>query len=270
MMDGLPENLLLEGPAGSGFASSGMISQRSLKQAIGCVGIGLHSGQRISLTLLPAPADSGIVFRRTDLGIEIPARFDHVTETRLSTMIGLSGFADARVGTIEHLMAAFAGCGIDNAVVELRPSDRALGLDLSMSIAFDAPAIGRQALSMSLSPASFRRELARARTFTEAAEVAGLQAAGLALGGNLDNAVVVDGDRVLNPGGLRMKDEFVRHKMLDAIGDLALAGAELCGRLIAHRSGHRLNNLLLRALFADSAAWRLVTQEGANAWRSAA
>jgi len=218
-------------------------------------------------------------------------------------------------------MAAFAGCGIDNAVVELdgpevpvldgsadgfvflidcagiaeqsatrrvievlqrvrvqdgkafaelRPSDRALGLDLSMSIAFDAPAIGRQALSMSLSPASFRRELARARTFTEAAEVAGLQAAGLALGGNLDNAVVVDGDRVLNPGGLRMKDEFVRHKMLDAIGDLALAGAELCGRLIAHRSGHRLNNLLLRALFADSAAWRLVTQEGANAWRSAA
>jgi UDP-3-O-[3-hydroxymyristoyl] N-acetylglucosamine deacetylase len=128
---------------------------------------------------------------------------------------------------------------------------------MALSIAFDAAAIGRQAFSLRLTPESFRCELARARTFTLAGEVAQMQACGLARGGSLDNAVVVDGARILNPGGLRMRDEFVRHKLLDAVGDLALAGAPLLGRFVAHRSGHALNNRLLRALFADSANWRM-------------
>jgi UDP-3-O-[3-hydroxymyristoyl] N-acetylglucosamine deacetylase len=127
-----------------------------------------------------------------------------------------------------------------------------------MSIAFDAPAIGNQSLGMQLTPDSFRRELARARTFTQAREIAALRAAGLALGGSLDNAVVVDEAQVLNPCGLRMPDEFVRHKMLDAVGDLSLAGATLRARLVARRSGHALNNQLLRAVFADDANWRLL------------
>ena len=128
-----------------------------------------------------------------------------------------------------------------------------------MSIAFDAPAIGRQAFSLSANGSAVRHELADARTFTLAHEVAGLQAAGLARGGSLDNAVVVDGERVLNPGGLRMSDEFVRHKMLDAVGDLAMAGAVLRGRFIGHRSGHTLNNRVLRTLFADRSNWRDAT-----------
>ncbi len=142
------------------------------------------------------------------------------------------------------------------AFAELRPFPYAL--DLAMSIAFEAAAIGRQALSLRLTPDSFRAELARARTFTLAGEVDQLRAAGLALGGTLDNAVVVDGARVLNPAGLRMHDEFVRHKLLDAVGDLALAGMPLRGRFVGHRTGHTLNNRLLRALFADDANWRLL------------
>jgi UDP-3-O-[3-hydroxymyristoyl] N-acetylglucosamine deacetylase len=153
------------------------------------------------------------------------------------------------------------------AFAELRPAGiNTSGLDLAMSIAFDAPAIGRQALSMRLGDAAFRRELARARTFTLAREVADLQAAGLAQGGSLDNAVVVDKARVLNPGGLRMPDEFVRHKLLDAVGDLALAGVALRGRFIGHRSGHALNNLLLRTLFADPSAWQPVSTNARPGW----
>ncbi len=140
--------------------------------------------------------------------------------------------------------------------VASRRRGRKPGLDMALSIDFAAAAIGRQALSLRLTPDSFRRELARARTFTLAEEVAQLRAAGLAQGGSLDNAVVVDQARILNPGGLRMSDEFARHKLLDAVGDLALAGAPLSGRFIAHRSGHALNNRLLRALFADTSAWR--------------
>lgn len=278
--------------------------QQTLKASIGCVGVGLHSGQRVRLTFRSAPVDHGIVFRRTDLGIDIPARFDRVVDTRLCTVIEQDG---ARVGTVEHVMAALAGCGIDNAVVELdgpeppvhdgsaaefmflldcagivaqdaprraieirrpvRVSDGdafaelrpgSLGFDMAMSIDFSAPAIGRQALSLRLSPECFRHELARARTFTLAEEIDQLRAAGLAQGGSLDNAVVVDQARVLNPAGLRAPDEFVRHKLLDAVGDLALAGAQLRGRFIGHRSGHALNNRLLRALFADRTAWREV------------
>jgi UDP-3-O-[3-hydroxymyristoyl] N-acetylglucosamine deacetylase len=297
-MDGLPKNLISESAAWC---------QRTLKAPIGCVGVGLHTGQRVSLTFHPAPADHGIVFRRTDLGIDIPARFDRVVDTRLSTVIAVAR-GNARVGTVEHVMAALAGCRIDNvlvevdgpetpildgsaapyvflldcagsveqdaiqsvieirrpvrvsdgdAFVELRPANPGQsGLDMALSIEFAAAAIGRQALSLRLTEDSFRHELARARTFTLAEEVEQLRAAGLAQGGSLDNAVVVDQARVLNPAGLRMPDEFARHKLLDAVGDLALAGAPLRGRFIAHRSGHALNNRLLRALFADASAWR--------------
>jgi UDP-3-O-[3-hydroxymyristoyl] N-acetylglucosamine deacetylase len=252
--------------------------------------------------------DHGIVFRRTDVGIDIPARFDRVVDTRLATVLADS---DARIGTIEHVMAALAGCGIDNAVVEidgpeppildgsaspfvflldcagvvaqeaprttieirrpiwvsdgeafaeLRPPVAGMvGLDMALSIDFPAVAIGRQALSLRLTPDTFRHELARARTFTLAQEIDQLRAAGLARGGSLESAVVVDQARVLNVTGLRMPDEFVRHKLLDAVGDLALAGAPLHGRFIAHRSGHTLNHRLLQALFADRSAWQEIT-----------
>jgi len=283
------------------------LAQRTLKAAIGCVGVGVHSGRRVSLTLRPAEAETGIVFRRTDLGLDFPARFDRVIDTRLCTVLGVPGQPAARLGTVEHIMAAFAGCGIDNAIVEidgpelpivdgsasplvflidcagaveqdaprqeieilravrvtegeafaeLRPGGP--GFRMAMSIDFSAAAIGRQALTLQLTPDSFRREIADARTFTDAADIEHLRKAGLAQGGSLANAVVVDAARVLNPGGLRRPDEFVRHKLLDAVGDLALAGAPLRGRFAAHRSGHTLNNRLLRALFADASAWRFV------------
>jgi UDP-3-O-[3-hydroxymyristoyl] N-acetylglucosamine deacetylase len=281
--------------------------QQTLKAPIGCVGIGLHSGQRVSLTFLPAPAHHGIVFRRTDIGAEVAARFDRVVDTRLATVLA---DGDARFGTVEHVMAALAGCGVTNAVVEidgpevpifdgsaapfvflldcagiiaqdapltaieilrtvrvsdgdafaeLRPAAGIGTLDMAISIDFAAPAIGRQALSLLLTADSFRRELARARTFTLLQEIDHLRATGLAQGGTLDNAVVVDQARVLNPTGLRMPDEFVRHKLLDAVGDLALAGASLHGRFVAHRSGHTLNYRLLQTLFADRTAWREAT-----------
>jgi UDP-3-O-[3-hydroxymyristoyl] N-acetylglucosamine deacetylase len=303
-MDGLPENLK---PAAA------ITCQRTLKSAISCVGVGLHSGQRVNLTLLPAATGTGIVFRRTDLNADIPARWDLVADTRLCTLIALPGQPEARVGTIEHLMAAFSATGIDNAIVavdgaevpvfdgsaapfmflidcagvqaqsaprpiveivrtirvedgeafaELRPYS--YGLDMALSIDFAAAAIGRQALTVTLSDQNFRSELAQARTFTQRHEIEAMQAAGLARGGSLANAVVVDGDRVLNPEGLRSPDEFVRHKLLDAVGDLALAGGRLHARFIAHRCGHTLNNRLLRAVFADSAAWRLVSAEPAS------
>ncbi len=337
-MDGLPQTFRLEttdptladpsltspmlpSPVMAGF---GFGMQRTLRSAISCVGVGLHGGRRVALTLRPAPAGSGFVVRRTDLihadgsaGVDIPARFDHVIDTRLCTVLGLPGHPEARVGTVEHVLAALAGCGVHNAVVEvdgpempildgsssdfvflidcagtveqdlpveaievLRPvrvshgesyaelRPRANGFDMSVSIAFDATAIGWQALTLQLGPGVFRSRLARARTFTMASEVEHLRAAGLALGGSLDNAVVVDGAAVLNPAGLRMPDEFVRHKLLDAVGDLALAGAPLRGRYVAHRPGHALNNQLLRALFADDANWRpAVPAESIAGWQ---
>lgn len=303
-MDGMPPSLFA-----SGILSLVGAQQQTLKSAIGCVGTGLHSGRRVQMTLHPAASDHGIVFRRTDLGRDIPARYDMVGDTRLATLLQDPSDAAVRVGTIEHLMAAFAGCGIDNALVEvdgpelpaldgsaaqlvflidcagietqsaprrvlevlrtvrvqagdayaeLAPPSRPRGaLELTMSIDFAAAAIGRQALSVRLDAESFRDELARARTFALAEDIAQLRAAGLAQGGSLDNAVVVDGAQVLNPGGLRMQDEFVRHKLLDAVGDLALAGSVLSARFVGHRSGHELNNRLLRSLMADPAAWRI-------------
>lgn len=309
-MDGLPNTTHLQ---------TIPVLQRTLKSAIDCVGVGLHSGRRARLALRPAAAGTGIVFRRSDLDVAIPARFDHVVDTRLCTVLGLPDRPEARIGTVEHVMAALIGAGVHNAVVEvdgpeapildgsaagflflidcagtleqdefapcievlrpvrvthgessaeLRPFP--LGFDLSLSIAFDAPAIGRQALTMRLGAESFRGELSRARTFTLASEIEQLRAAGLARGGSLDNAVVVDGAQVLNPGGLRMDREFVRHKLLDAVGDLGLAGGALLGRFVAHRTGHMLNNRLLHALFADDANWRLapaaMAELGAGPW----
>jgi UDP-3-O-[3-hydroxymyristoyl] N-acetylglucosamine deacetylase len=288
--------------------------QRTLKTAIDCVGVGVHSGRRVNLTIRPASADHGIVFRRLDLDRTIAARFDNVTDTRLCTVLG---DADARIGTVEHLMAAFSGLAIDNALIEVdgpeipildgsaapfvflldcagsveqdaprrvievcRPIRvtsgeawaelRPLGpvtrtvqplLEMDLSIDFAATAIGRQSASLRLTPESFRHEIAAARTFAHASEIAQLRAAGLARGGSLDNAIVVDGANILNPGGLRMVNEFASHKLLDAVGDLALAGGRLHGRFVAHRGGHELNNRLLHALFADVAAWRSVTAE---------
>jgi UDP-3-O-[3-hydroxymyristoyl] N-acetylglucosamine deacetylase len=301
-MDGLPESLR---------PLKAATSQHTLKSAISCVGIGLHSGKRVKLGLLPAPAGTGIVFRRTDLGADIAARHDNVTQTTLCTQLGEAEQPEACVGTVEHLMAAFSAAGVDNAIVtvdgpevpvfdgssspflflidcagtqeqcaprhiveilkpvrveadggafaELRPG--VAGLDMALSIDFPAAAIGRQALSLTLSERSFRSELARARTFTMLSEIEAMQSAGLARGGSLANAVVVDGAQVLNPEGLRVPDEFVRHKLLDAVGDLALAGAPIQGRFVAHKTGHALNNRLLRAVFADAANWRMVSAD---------
>jgi UDP-3-O-[3-hydroxymyristoyl] N-acetylglucosamine deacetylase len=290
-----------------GFLTIDIASRRTLKSAIHCVGVGLHSGRRVTMVLRPAAGGAGIVFRRTDLGVDIPARFDRVADTRLCTALVAADAPQARVGTVEHVMAALAGTGVTDAVVELdgpevpildgsaapfvflidcagttalpltapvlevlrpvrvedgeafaelHPASTA-GFEAALTIDFPSTAIGRQSLSLRVTAASFRGGLADARTFALAEDIARLRAAGLAQGGSLANAVVVDGPLVLNPAGLRRPDEFVRHKLLDVVGDLALSGAAISGRFVGHRSGHGLNNRLLRALFADRGAWRL-------------
>ena len=271
-------------------------------------GVGIHSGLRVKLFILPALADSGIVFARTDVDDEkraIPALADKVCDTRLATVIGNE--AGTTVSTVEHLMAAFAGLGVDNARVELDgpempildgsaadfvealdvagvteldaprrcieilepivvdgpgkraalvPADR---FELSVEIIFDAPAIGRQQLDFAVDPASFRTEIAGARTFGFIAEVEQLRAMGLGRGASLENTIVVDGDKVLNPETMQRPDDFVRHKALDALGDLALAGHPIRGRYEASCSGHALNNQLVRALLARPEAWRMTS-----------
>jgi UDP-3-O-[3-hydroxymyristoyl] N-acetylglucosamine deacetylase len=276
--------------------------QRTLRKSIDCVGIGLHSGTTVSMTLHPGEVDSGIIFRRTDVGgVVLPARWDQVVDSNLCTALGNRD--GVRIGTVEHLMAAFAGCHIDNAVVELdgpevpimdgsaqpfvflmecagaveqdapRRSIRILKpvrvetgggsaelvpadfFSMEFEIDFGSPAVGNQKISLNLVNGTFKKEVARARTFGFEHEVEGLRAAGLALGGSLDNAVVVSGDKVLNEDGLRYHDEFVRHKVLDAVGDLYLAGAPIVGRYRGRRAGHALTRKLLEALFADPDAW---------------
>lgn len=256
------------------------------------------------MTLHPADENTGIVFRRIDLPHgerDIAAQWHNVVDTRLATTLGNA--SGARVGTVEHLMAAFAGCGVDNAVVELDAAEvpvmdgsaapfvflvecagiadqaaprRAIkvnrtvrvtdgarsiavhpanGFSVVFEIDFDSVAIARQALGLRLVNGAFKTDIARARTFGFEHEVSALRAAGLARGGSLDNAVVIRGDTVLNVEGLRYDDEFVRHKILDCIGDLYLAGGPIIGRVEGTRSGHALNNRLLRALMADRDAW---------------
>lgn len=281
--------------------------QRSLKRSITCKGIGLHSGSKVTMTLRPADADTGIVFRRIDVagsGALIPATWDKVSDTRLNTCI--SNGQGVHVRTIEHLMAAFAGAGIDNVIVDingpevpamdgsaapfifliecagiaeqdvnrrllrvLEPvsvqfEDRlaslepAEGFSLRFEIDFPSPAVARQECHVRLDEGIFQRDIARARTFGFDHEVAQLRAAGLAKGGSLDNAVVISDDRILNEDGLRYPDEFVRHKILDAVGDLYLAGAPIVGAFHGVRSGHALNNKLLHELFSRPQAWEMV------------
>nr|WP_246176392.1 UDP-3-O-acyl-N-acetylglucosamine deacetylase [Rhodovulum strictum] len=286
-----------------------------MKSPITFSGIGLHSGRAVRMTVLPASAEYGIWFRRTDIDgpdALIPARWDAVVSSRLCTKLA-NGRAE--VATVEHLMAALAGCGIHNALIEidgpevpvmdgsaqpfveaflarglrrlsapvralrilepvevtegdarasLAPADM---LEIDFEIEFADRAIGHQAKRLNMANGAFVRELSDSRTFCRNADVAAMRAAGLALGGTLTNAVVVEGERVLSPGGFRHADEAVRHKMLDALGDLALAGAPILGRYRGERAGHALTNRLLRALFARSGAFRLVTLSPAEAAR---
>ncbi len=302
----------LRGPyrPGSQDGIDEMIKQRTLKNIVRATGIGLHTGKKISLTLQPAPADTGIVFRRVDLDppVEIRARQENVGDTVLSTTLA-SG--DVRISTVEHLLSAFAGLGIDNAIIELDAAEVPImdgsagpfvfllqsagiaeqnapkrfirvkrsvqvedkdkwarfdpfeGFKVSFRIDFDHPAFSgdtKQA-TIDFSTTSFVKEVSRARTFGFLRDYERLREMNLVLGGNLNNAVVVDENRILNEDGLRYEDEFVKHKVLDAIGDLYLLGYSLIGAFSGYKSGHGLNNRLLRALMADPEAWELVTYE---------
>jgi len=285
-----------------------MIKQRTLKNVIRATGVGLHTGEKVYLTLRPATSDTGIVFRRTDLPepVEIRACPENVSDTRLSTTIESNG---ARVSTVEHLMSAFAGLGIDNAYVDLTAAEVPImdgsagpfvflvqsagiaeqsapkrfmrikkrirvedgdkwacfepfeGFKVSFGIEFNHPTFrdSTQNASVDFSTTSFVKEVSRARTFGFMGDLEALRAAGLARGGGLDNAIVLDDFRVLNDDGLRYEDEFVKHKVLDAIGDLYLLGHPLIGAFSAHKSGHSLNNRLLRELIMHQEAWELIT-----------
>jgi UDP-3-O-[3-hydroxymyristoyl] N-acetylglucosamine deacetylase len=287
-----------------------MIKQRTLKNVIRATGVGLHSGDKVYLTLRPAPVDSGIIFRRVDLNppMEIPARAENVGDTRLSTTL-VKG--QTRISTVEHLLSALAGLGIDNAYVELSASEvpimdgsagpfvfliqsagieeqnapkryirikRAVqvqdgdkwarfdpfnGFKVSFRIDFEHPVFKRssQFAEIDFSKTSFVKEVSRARTFGFMHEIELLRENKLALGGSLDNAIVMDDYRVLNEDGLRYEDEFVKHKVLDAVGDLYLLGHGLIGAFSGYKSGHELNNKLLRTLLADKQAWELVSFE---------
>jgi UDP-3-O-[3-hydroxymyristoyl] N-acetylglucosamine deacetylase len=290
-----------------------MIRQRTLRNVIRATGVGLHTGEKIYLTLRPAAPDTGIVFRRVDLNppVEIKATPTNVGDTRLSTTL-IQG--NVRISTVEHLLSAMAGLGIDNAYVEVSAPEVPImdgsagpfvfliqsagveeqslpkrfirikrrvaveeagkyaifepydGFKVEFSIDFDHPAFASRAQSATVdfSTTSFVREVSRARTFGFLRDIEALRQQNLALGGSLDNAVVVDDYRVLNDEGLRYEDEFVRHKILDAIGDLYLLGHSLIGSFRGHKSGHALNNRLLRALIADTEAWEEATFEDAE------
>lgn len=287
-----------------------MIKQRSLKNEIRATGVGLHTGQKIFLTLRPAPVDTGIVFRRVDLNpaVDIQARAENVGDTTLSTTL-VSG--DVRISTVEHLLSAMAGLGIDNAIVEVSADEVPImdgsagpfvfliqsagiqeqnapkkfirikkeltvtdgdktatfvpfnGFKVSFTIDFDHPVFKERKLSAAVdfSSTSFVKEVSRARTFGFMHEIEYLRSKGLAKGGSVDNAIVVDKYRILNEDGLRYEDEFVKHKILDAIGDLYLLGNSLIGEFRAVKSGHGLNNKSLRELIRQTDAWEFVTFE---------
>jgi UDP-3-O-[3-hydroxymyristoyl] N-acetylglucosamine deacetylase len=289
-----------------------MIRQRTLKNVIRATGVGLHTGEKVYLTLRPAAVDSGIIFRRVDLPepVEIKASPENVGDTQLSTTLIKDG---VRISTVEHLLSALAGLGIDNAYVELSAPEVPImdgsagpfvflvqsagieeqnapkrfirikrsirvedgdkwacfepfdGFKVGFTIEFDHPAFRDNALrsEVDFSTTSFVREVSRARTFGFMRDIERLRERKLALGGSLDNAVVVDDYRVLNEDGLRYEDEFVKHKILDAIGDLYLLGHSLIGAFHGHKSGHAINNRLLRELLADEASWEEVIFEDA-------
>jgi UDP-3-O-[3-hydroxymyristoyl] N-acetylglucosamine deacetylase len=285
-----------------------MIRQRTLKNVIRATGVGLHTGEKVYLTLRPAAPDTGIVFRRVDLDcpVEIKADPENVGDTRLSTTLMSGG---VKISTVEHLLSAFAGLGIDNAYVDVSAPEVPImdgsagpfvflvqsagveeqnaakkfirikkkvvvdegdkrasfepfdGFKVSFAIDFDHPAFTErtQQASIDFSSTSFVKEVSRARTFGFLRDLEMLRDRQLALGGSLDNAIVVDDYRVLNEDGLRYENEFVKHKILDAIGDLYLLGHSLVGAFTGYKSGHALNNRLLKALLADKTAWEEVT-----------
>ena len=285
-----------------------MINQRTLKNVIRATGVGIHTGEKVFMTLRPAPVNTGIIFRRTDLDpvMEVPAFATHVGDTSMNTSLEQNG---VRVSTVEHLMSAFAGLGIDNAYVDLsnaevpimdgsagpfvfliqsagieeqsaakrfirilepievRLEDKWARLDpfdgfrVSFKIDFNHPAFRshQSFASVDFSTTSYLKEIARARTFGFMRDIEMLRERNLVLGGSMDNAVVLDDYRILNEDGLRYEDEFVKHKVLDAIGDLYLLGHGLIGAFSGYKSGHELNNLLLRDLLEQPSAWEEVT-----------
>ncbi|MGB2115350.1 MAG: UDP-3-O-acyl-N-acetylglucosamine deacetylase [Porticoccaceae bacterium] len=287
-----------------------MVKQRTLKNAIQASGVGLHTGEKVYMTLHPSAPDTGVVFRRTDLNpmVEIPAQAKNVGDTTLSTTLIKDG---TRVSTVEHLMSALAGMGIDNVMVDVSAAEIPImdgsaapfvfllqsagieeqdapkkfvrvkrpvtvkqdgkeatfkpfdGFKINFAIDFDHPVFDSQTLNASIdfSSTSFVKEVSRARTFGFMHEFEYLRAKGLARGGSLNNAIVVDESHIVNEDGLRFEDEFVKHKILDAIGDLYLMGNSIIGEFDAHKSGHGLNNASVLALIAEEDAWEMVTFE---------
>ena len=292
-------------------SSGDYVHQRTLMRPINCNGIALHSGHKVSMTLKPGLANTGIVFTRTDIADKdavIPATWDRVVDTRMCTVLGNAD--GVTLSTVEHLMAALAGCGIDNAEIDIDGPEvpvmdgsaepfvfliecagvveqdaprrvirvlktvsiqdgetvatlsPATQMSLDVQIDFENKVISKQNLNVGLVNGAFNKELSRARTFGFLHEVEQLRQAGLAKGGSLDNAIVLSGDGIMNEDGLRYDDEFVRHKILDAVGDLYLAGGAIIGAFSGSRVGHASNNALLRALFADDDAWTFDDLQG--------
>jgi UDP-3-O-[3-hydroxymyristoyl] N-acetylglucosamine deacetylase len=290
--------------------------QTTILNPVSFQGVGLHTGQPVTMTVNPADAGTGVVFRRSDVTGKdplVPARWDHVVVSPLNTRI--ENADGVQVSTIEHLMAALAGTGLHNVLIDidgpevpimdgsasafvkslvqtgqrrmaaplyairiLKPVEvvhgdamarlsPATSLQIDFDIDFADAAIGHQTLVLNMANGAFLRELSNSRTFCRQSDVDAMRAQGLALGGTVQNAVVYDGDKVLTPGGLRHADEAVRHKMLDALGDLHTAGAPILGRYTGVRAGHAMTNRLLRALFADTTAWRLVKCDKSTAAR---
>ncbi|MDQ6981420.1 MAG: UDP-3-O-acyl-N-acetylglucosamine deacetylase [Mariprofundus sp.] len=279
-----------------------MIAQRTLDHSIRCSGIGLHSGRKIELILHPADENSGITFFRSDLGVEFPARAAYVTDTRLCTTIGKG---DAQISTVEHLLSALAGLGVDNANIEVSGAEvpimdgssapfvfliqcagireqsvakkvlrilkrveieegnkrcalyPAAGFKISYLLDYDHPLLRQRKVSVDFSRQAYTREISRARTFGFLHEVEALQKAGLALGGSLENAIVLDSHRVVNEGGLRYEDECVRHKILDTLGDLSLSGYPIVGAFEGELTGHDMNHKLVTTLLADPSSYHI-------------
>ena len=298
-----------------------MLQQRTLNSHTRAVGVGMHSGQKVELTLRPAAPDTGIVFRRVDLAVpvDIPVRFDSVSDTRMASTISVGGDPGApKVQTIEHFMSACCGLGIDNLAVDITADEVPIldgsaasfvfllqsagialqdrpkrflrvkqlvevrqgegkrlmwarlepchGFKLSFEIDFDHPAVDAtgQRVNFDMGSGRYKRDIARARTFGFTKDVEAMRARGLTLGGSMDNAIVVDDSRVLNVGGLRYGDEFAKHKILDAIGDLYNVGHPMLAQYTGFKSGHALNNLLLRELLSRPEAWEIVSFEDAS------
>jgi len=279
--------------------------QRTLKKEINCSSIGLHTGRKVNMKIIPAPVDTGIIFIRTDLtdAEPIPARYDNVCDTTLATTLGSNGVT---VSTVEHLLSAFSGMGVDNAIIELdsfevpvmdgsalpfvnmlkevgthmqkknkklliikKPVSVTEGdasavllpaeeFKITYEIDFKHPFIGKQSYSMTFSDEKYEKEICAAQTFGFLKDLEFLQAKGLALGGSLKNVIVLDDKKIINKEGLRIPDVFVKHKILDAIGDLFLLGMPIIGHFIAYKSGHRLNNLLLKELMRKKDCWEIV------------